>query len=167
MTNTMLKHISTMLRRAVISKQEEDVLRVGKAMLFTHQYLQFLYPNGGQHMQILGSDSTQYFGIGNMTLRVDGKSLGWIENIKIELPECRAVVGHFAVAKHLTGIGLAKQFAVAFGNFVNIKYGVTHVLFDELKFQSNPAYGKFFESKLHASGVPSQRGQRLWTIPLK
>ena len=161
----MLKSVAMMIRRAVINQEEEDVLRIGKVVHFTSKHLLFVRPGGEERVPILGFAVNQCYTIGNMALTVDGKSFGWIENIKIEVSTSRAVVGHFAVAKHLTGIGLASRLAFAFGRFVKAEHGVTHVLFDEIKINSNPAYRKFFQNKLQASAVDPQHNQWLWTIP--
>jgi len=151
MISAMLTRIAAMIRRVVLDKQEEHIFRVGKAMQFTSQYLQFLYPQGAQRMPVLGFAPDEYFGIGDMTLRINGKSLGWIENIRIEIPHGRAVVGHFAVAEHLTGIGLAYRLALAFGKFAKAQYGVTHILFDERKGEFKSEVQRRYDASVAAS----------------
>lgn len=154
-----------MIRRFVLDQEEEDVLRIGKAVHFTSKYLRFVRPGGRERVLILGFTVDQRYGIGDMALNVDGTSFGWIQNIQIDVKTSTAVVGHFAVAKHLAGTGLANRLALAFGRFVKAEHGVSRVLFDESKINSNPAYRLFFQKKLRATPIDSQQNQWLWKIP--
>lgn len=164
----MFNQLKQLFRERSPSPEEEEITRFRKDSLYTQSHLQDYRATapGSDRIQL----STEYntdnkFGISDIHLVVDGEIYGYVQRIEIDLIQNHAVVGHFAVDSKYTGTGLAKRLAEAFGQRLRTQHNITHILFDELKINSNPAYRRFFSNTLHATPVNDTQQQWLWFIP--
>lgn len=106
-----------------------------------------------------------YF-VRRVTLRLAGKELGWIEDVEIK--NCVAYFGHFAVAPPLVGTGTALVMMQSYLAKLVTLYDVREAVFDLTRVRGQAGnYERFFTNRLLAVRDPNTPALFRWCHALE
>jgi len=96
----------------------------------------------------------------NISARVGGSVVGWIQNIIVERGHHRATVGHFAVDRALVRRGHGRDIARVLGAELHRRFGIVEIVFSERSSKYESAGYEFFFVALGAVKLPAKPGWR-------
>lgn len=113
--------------------------------------------------KMLCHDTEDLRSLPKLEWRASAEVLGYIQEVSVDMHRRTATVGHFAVGKNFSGMGLAKRMAQGFAKMLRDDFGIIEIVFDERS--RKVKYEAFFEHVLRAERIrtrPNDKWRWVW-----
>lgn len=126
-------------------------MALGKAYLHPSTHFAGEHSAAIQLSKMLCHETEDLRSLPKLEWRAGTKTLGYIQDVAIDMHRKTATVGHIAVEKNFSGMGLAKRMVQGFAKMLRDDFGITEIIFDERSRKAE--YEVFFEHVLRADRI--------------